>query len=309
MFRTTALLCLLLSTLVARGGENVVVVLDDSGSMSDRMRSDRSLTKMDAAKQALLTVLRELPADAQIGIVLLNGRQEAGHWAYPLGPVDTELLVPRIQQISADGTTPLGERLKTGSDAILALRAKQHYGSFRLLVVTDGEASDEAVVEAYLPDILSRGIWVDVIGVDMAANHSLATKVHTYRRADDPSSLEQAIAEVFAESTGGGGDADESDFELIAAIPPELAAAALKALSASGNHPIGEKRSAAVDASGAIAVDEDARPVYQQPAPNAGPSTVAKPAACACFGGIGLFVGILVVAGVCLVLFTASRRK
>ena len=307
MFRTTALLCLLLSTSVASGGENVVVVLDDSGSMSDRMRGDRSLRKMEAAKRALLTVLRELPADAQVGIVLLNGREGAGHWAYPLGPVDTEMLVPRIQRISPNGITPLGERLKTGADAILALRAKQHYGSFRLLVVTDGEANDEELVEAYLPDILSRGIWVDVIGVDMAADHSLATKVHTYRKADDPNSLEQAIAEVFAESTDAGSDADESDFELIAAIPSELAAAALKALSTSSNHPIGEKPTPVVDASGAIAVDGDARPVYQQPAP--GPSTVATPSACAGFVSCGMFVGILVVAGVLLVLFTAKRRK
>ena len=36
----------------APAGQNVVVVLDDSGSMNERMRSNRRVTKMDAAKEA-----------------------------------------------------------------------------------------------------------------------------------------------------------------------------------------------------------------------------------------------------------------
>lgn len=309
MFRTTILLSLLFSTAMTHGGENVVVLLDDSGSMSDRMRSDTSLTKMEAAKQALVTVLQGLPPDAQVGVVLLNGQAAAQHWAYPLGPVDAELIGRRIREIQPTQMTPLGERMKTAADAILALRAKQHYGSYRLLIVTDGEANDKELVEAYLPDILSRGIWVDVIGVDMAADHSLATKVHTYRKADDPASLAQALAEVFAESTGSGGDADESDFELIAALPSEVASAALQALATPLNHPIGEKRPA-----GDMLVVDDPNGPVNQGNPSSVPKAVSIPSVTsmanwACLGVFGLLIVALVIGGFFLVLFTASRRK
>jgi hypothetical protein len=83
---------------------------------------------------------------------------------------------------------------------------------------------------------------VDVIGVDMKTTHTLATKVHSYRRADNPESLHKALAEVFAEVSGSGKDATVSeDFDLIAALPVESAQAMIRALSTSGNHPLGTR--------------------------------------------------------------------
>ena len=284
----------------ARAGQNVVVVLDDSSSMNIRMRSDLSTSKMEAAKQALLGVVQTLPPEAKVGIVLLNGRWKPDEWAYPLAPVDTPKLKQAVQQIRAHGATPLGACTKAGADALLALRAKDYYGSYRLLIVTDGEATDRTLLERYLPDILSRGLWVDVIGVDMAADHSLATKVHTYRRADDPEALEKAIADVFAESTGDRGDADESDFELIAALPDEVASAALEALAQSGNQPIGQKPPLAGTA--------------QQPRPRTAPPFPQIPAtqgpkAAPVIGLVCCLVGVLVVVMAVVGLILGSKRR
>jgi len=136
----------------------------------------------------------------------------------------------------------LGAYIKKGADRLLQQREEQFgYGSYRLLVVTDGEASDPTVMERHVPEVLARGIIVDVIGVNMKTDHTLATKVHTYRRADDPAALKTAIAEVFAEVSDSGSNAtDEEAFELIAALPDETSGAMLQALATSGNHPIGE---------------------------------------------------------------------
>lgn len=130
--------------------------------------------------------------------------------------------------------------MKRGADALLEARKKQFgYGTYRLLVVTDGEANDRNLVEGYTPDIISRGITIDVIGVDMESEHTLATKVHTYRSADNPDSLRQAITEVFAEvSSADTGQADEDAFELIADLPKQTASEMLKSLSTTGNDPI-----------------------------------------------------------------------
>jgi Mg-chelatase subunit ChlD len=178
---------------VVHGGQNVVVVLDDSGSMNEAMGWNASLRRIDAAKQALQTVMEQLPDDARIGILALNRQGADGAWLMPLGPLDRGRLRQAVVQLDADGGTPLGASLKTATDALLELRSRQPYGDFRLLIVTDGEAQDSELVDRYLPQIQQRGITIDVIGVSMAQDHSLATRVDRYRRADDTESLQEAL--------------------------------------------------------------------------------------------------------------------
>ncbi len=229
----TIAMCLFSSLVVA--GNNVVIVLDDSGSMKDRMRTSQGrVAKIDAAKQAISQVLEALPADTQLGVMLLNGAQQNGHWLIPLGPLNVAQAKQRIQSIRADGGTPLGEKVQFGMDELLRLRAKLSYGTYRLLVVTDGEATDSDRLNRVLPGVLSRGIAVDVIGVDMAKQHSLATQVHSYRRADDAASFEKAVSDILAESSATNDGAD-SDFDLIASLPDSLASEALVALSKPNN--------------------------------------------------------------------------
>jgi uncharacterized protein YegL len=232
--------------------QNVVIVLDDSGSMGEHMRSDRRTRKIDAAKSALRTVLEQLPEDSQVGVVSLNGTADG--WLLPLSQVDQSSIDTVLTRINARGGTPLGKFMKVAADTLLEARAKQHYGTYKLLIVTDGEATDPQLVDRYLPDIVARGLVVDVIGVDMSGNHSLSTKVQTYRRADDPASLTQAISQVvLGETSDADGDASEADFEFLAGLSNEVATAALLALSTSANEPIGERNAVPPLTSGQVA--------------------------------------------------------
>ncbi|MFN3190414.1 MAG: vWA domain-containing protein [Aureliella sp.] len=219
---------------------NVVVVIDDSGSMDDRMRTKQGrVRRIDAAKDALTSVLMQLPAETNVGVLALNTDFNGSNWIIPFGTGSPEEWSANIRKLRARGGTPLGEFMKVAADQLLQLRDQQIYGTYRLLVVTDGEASDPNLVDGYLPDILSRGLTVDVIGVDMQADHSLATRVHSYRRADDDQALQSALAEVFAETSSDAQDAD-ADFEILSALPDGFAEAALEALAKRGNLPIGE---------------------------------------------------------------------
>ena len=215
--------------------DNVVVVVDASGSMGAPMGGS---TRMSVAKNALKQVLDQIPDTTHVGILVFP----RGDWVYPLGPRKESMLAGAIDSIQSGGGTPLGDYMKRGADALLEARKKQFgYGTYRLLVVTDGEAGDARQVEAYTPDIISRGITIDCIGVEMASRHTLATKVHSYRNANDPESLKQAISEVFAEvASGDAGQTGEDAFELIADLPEATASAMLQSLSTSGNQPIGE---------------------------------------------------------------------
>jgi hypothetical protein len=225
-----------LSAATANAGDNVVIVLDDSGSMNERMGG--GVRRIDAAKSAIVQVLRQFPDDTKLGLMLLNGDRTKEHWAIPLEHLSVVQATRKVESVKADGGTPLGDRIREGADALLRLREKQLYGSYRLLIVTDGEASDKLLLELYLPDVLARGLIVDAIGVDMKKNHSLATRVHSYRRADDAAALSKAIEEVFAEKIDTGSSNTQADFALLEAIDDQTAKEALGALSKPNNSAI-----------------------------------------------------------------------
>jgi hypothetical protein len=208
--------------------------------MDETMRTaNGKIRRIDAAKQALTEVLSNLPAGTEVGVLALNTQVNGSNWVVPLGPADGSDWRRNIDRIRADGGTPLGEFLKLGADELIAARAKQIYGTYRLLVVTDGEANKPEMVDLYLPQILARGVIMDVIGVDMQSDHSLATLVHSYRRADDDNALTQAISEVFAETSTDDQDA-AADFEMLAALPDEFATEALAALTRRRDAPLGD---------------------------------------------------------------------
>lgn len=223
--------------------DNVVVVLDASGSMSGGLKG-AGQSKMDAAKAALLEVLMRLPHTTKVGLLVFSGNDARFRdWVYPLAPPDYPKLRAAIMGPKPGGGTPLGQSMKMGADRLLQERQKQlGYGTYRLLAVTDGVADKPAEVDSYAKDIVARGITLDAIGVDMKSDHTLARLAHSYRRADDKASLQKAVTEIFAEISGKGAGAVADlagDFELLAPLPAESAMAMIQALAASGNHPIG----------------------------------------------------------------------
>jgi len=241
----TLAITLLTSQLIStdlKGDNYVAIVLDDSGSMDEAMstRSGR-IRRIDAAKNALRTVLNNLPEETKIGLLTLNRTGIDSEWLYPISVADRQAFLEVVNSIEANGATPLGQAMKIATDSLLASRREDPFGTFRLLVVTDGEATDAPLLERYLPDIVSRGITVDVIGVDMERDHSLATKVHQYRRADDAEALNQAVAAVFAESGSDSDQSGETDFDLIASLPDEFAAEALAVISSINNNPVRDR--------------------------------------------------------------------
>jgi Mg-chelatase subunit ChlD len=300
--RLSAVLLVVLVVSLASAQEavdNVVIVLDASGSMAGRLPGS-NMDKMTAAKAALKQVLKSVPESTHIGLLVFSARGVETDWIYPLGPRDDARLMQAIDRPQPGGGTPLGAYLKKGSDRLLQERAKQFgYGTFRLLVVTDGEAGDQELVERYTPEVIARGIKVDVIGVAMNQRHTLATRVHSYRSANDPASLQRAVAEVFGEIGGSGNDVATSAeaFAELKPIPAAVAQAMIQALSASGNQPIGEQpRSKPPPVPNAGA---------QMPPANSPPPLVAPASArsvvlpvlfgLSCFGIASLFILLLII--------------
>lgn len=220
--------------------DNVMIVLDASGSMNGDMSDarGRKVKKMDAAKAALLEVLRHVPTTTHIGVLVFSAANVSDPWIYPLGSRDDKALANAINQPQPYGQTPLGTYMTMAKERLLQRRKQQlGYGTYRLLVVTDGEANNEPadLVDRCVTELLTSGITVDVIGVCMSGRHTLATKVHSYRAADNPEALARAVRDVFAEvgAKSDTGAATTSVFREISGIPSEVAAAAIQALASS----------------------------------------------------------------------------
>ena len=115
-----------LSLSVVRADQNVIVLLDDSGSMQERMGRG-SMRKIDAAKEALLTVLEQVSDDANVAVLLLNGPSGGGDWLIKLGPLDRAQLEDSVRRIDSEHGTPLGQFMKiaaeTGTDMIFMLES------------------------------------------------------------------------------------------------------------------------------------------------------------------------------------------
>ncbi len=231
----------------SRAEQIVVVVLDDSGSMQKTVST--GATRIDAAKASLGAVLEQLPHDTQFGILALNSRVKGSPWIVPLGSPDYQRWHDELSSVRAYGGTPLGQHMREAADELLKMRAKNPFAVYRLLVVTDGEATDAPILRAIMPDLLSRGLNLDVIGVGMSEDHSLARVAHSYRRAGDQQALTQALSEALAE-TFSDNQANQSDFDMLSGLPDDVAAELVNALSTVDNGPLDVSKSSGKNATG-----------------------------------------------------------
>lgn len=231
--------------------DNIVIVFDTSGSMSDSMRGANGKSRMKVAQDALVNVLSKVPNSTKVGVLTFE------NWIYDIQPVDRSKLESAIRSTSPSGGTPLYQYISDGATRLLKERENQgNIGSYKLLVVTDGAAGDDGLnmqstfgdgstKPGVLQDIMNRGIVIDAIGLDMSNDHALSTQINgVYMKGNDPNSLSKAIAKSVAEvGFGGTQDASEEAFREISELPNDFVLASLKGLTTFANQPIGQKPS------------------------------------------------------------------
>lgn len=241
--------CLLLFSVPVFADDNIVIVMDTSGSMSDVMKGGK--TRLVVAKEALASVLSKIPKSTKVGLLSF------GDWIYDLQAVDQKQLSEAIMAIQNGGGTPLYRFTIQGANRLLEERERQgNVGFYKLIVVTDGEADDTdkplnddgafpdgSVKLGALKDIISRGITVDAIGLDMRGDHPLKNQINgQYMRGDDPNSVQESLRKSVAEvGFGDNKDASEDTFAEISELPPIFVKSTLEGLTSFRNYGIGEQ--------------------------------------------------------------------
>lgn len=235
--------CLLAS--LAYSNDCTIIVFDTSGSMDQYIRSEQD-TRMNVAKKALIEVLKDVPSTTKIGIVTFEGT------VYPLGYLDAQKVKNSVLSLFSFGGTPLYEAIKISADRLLLEReVNGNVGLYKLLIVTDGEASDSYLNNSssypdgsyqpgILEDVISRNIILDVIALDMENDHLLMSSNNGLdMKGNDYESLKNSLSSSFAEVQIN--DSTEDTFDILDGIPDECSRNVITGLTSFRNQPIGQK--------------------------------------------------------------------
>lgn len=208
---------------------SAILVMDSSGSMLADDGSGRR--KIDAAKEALLSLVDRIPAGAPVGLEVYGARVPNTDRArgcrdielvVPVGPIDPAQMKARIRSYQAKGFTPIGRALRRAAAAL------PEGGERTIVLVSDGIDTCAPPDPCQVARELARqgiDLRIQTIGfqVDARARRQLQCIARVsggeYRDAPNADELEEGLQDTFSRAlrlyrpqgtpvTGGSGVAD-----------------------------------------------------------------------------------------------------
>jgi len=183
---------------------NLVIVLDISGSMSSTFDeyyydsagvrkslsySERTMQKIEVAKDAINTILEQLNSYDRLGIVLFNDRSYILQSLEQVRHMDMEELADSISEIRANGSTNLSAGIQLATDMVSKYRdADQDIYENRIIFLTDAMPNQGETWESSLLGILKRNagdrIYTTFIGIGVDFNTELVEYISKERGAN-----------------------------------------------------------------------------------------------------------------------------
>ena len=153
-------LCLFLAfAITANAADRTIIVLDASGSMWTQI-DGRS--RIEIAKETVKTVVGNLPADREIGLMVYGHRDKGSctdiELVVPPAAGTSAAIIAATNKISPKGKTPLSEAVKQAAEALKYTEEKA-----TVILVTDG-------LETCNADPCALGAELEKAGVDFTAH-------------------------------------------------------------------------------------------------------------------------------------------
>ena len=166
------------------------IVLDDSGSMG---------SEIGDAKTAVVSALSEMAPKDRLTVIGLNSRE-----IIPFMTVEEAqgVLPGRLADVISDGGTPLTRAVQASRQALAQEAAVAGgFGTYRILVTTDGQAADAVALEVEIEDIAANTpIQVATIGVGIKGGHVLRrSDLAVFVAIDNVGQLADALRRAIAE--------------------------------------------------------------------------------------------------------------
>lgn len=175
---------------------NFYFIFDSSGSMNDQYAGQR---KIDGAKSAVAKFMAKIPLNVNLGLYVYDG--DGGREVLPLGPRNNVKFLQQINKLEPGNGTPLGAAIRFGADKLVQQYKKQlGYGEFRLIVVSDGIATDVDEFPKALEYATGYRIPIYAIGLDIEGENPIRSYALSYREASNYDDLARALEKTMAES-------------------------------------------------------------------------------------------------------------
>ncbi len=169
-----------------------VIVLDDSGSMENDIR---------AAKIAVAEAVNQLPDTGRVSLTALN----SGVLLPPTPVAQARSVVASVlEPVRADGGTPLGQALGKAHDILIQEAATQRgFGTYRIILTTDGQATDDTVLEQQVKRVVAETpVELVTIGIGIGEGHVLNMPGFVnYITVNSVDGLASALTDAVAEQT------------------------------------------------------------------------------------------------------------
>lgn len=181
---------------------NFLVVLDGSGSMSERACGS-SLTKYKSAKDALSYFIKALNSDDNLGLVAFDSSGTNVRLPLNHGMQHHKEFVGKVSQVKSDSDTPLGQAISVAFEALKQQAGRQMgYGEYHMVVVTDGVASDPVLMRSVVNNVLRDSpVVLTTFGFCIHNEHALNQPGQTiYKEARNTEDLVQGLEAVAAEA-------------------------------------------------------------------------------------------------------------
>ncbi|MEM1398880.1 MAG: vWA domain-containing protein [Pseudomonadota bacterium] len=168
------------------------IVLDDSGSMG---------SQMEPAKSAVLQALGSMAAQDRVAVIALNKGV-----VLPFTPVeDAEApLRNALQRVHSDGGTPLTGAVANAKQMLEGeAAAARSFGTYRMIVTTDGEADDGRALTNVIEEIAAvTPIQIATIGIGIHGGHVLRRDdLGSFVDVSNVEALASALQDAIAENT------------------------------------------------------------------------------------------------------------
>ena len=197
---------------------NVLLIVDASGSMSTKIGNGQ--TRLIAAKSAVSDLVKQMPADSHLGLMLYGHRRAKDcsdiELVTPVGANNSNNIITRVNAVDAKGETPIADSLRQAAKAFSALKGQDNH----VVLVTDGIEECKGDPCAAATEVKNSGldVKIDIVGFTLTGAQGKTiecvtkTTGGTYYPAQDAKALGAALQQVKQ--------------EIAAATPPAPAKAA-----------------------------------------------------------------------------------
>ncbi|WP_436926924.1 vWA domain-containing protein [Halosimplex amylolyticum] len=196
---------------------NLVVVVDTSGSMSEqfddyyydggeRKEVEENQPKMDAAGDAVVSMLGKLNGDDRVGVVGYDNTARTVQGLERVSEIDRGDLRSDVRGLAADGGTNLAAGMSEAHDMV-ADHANDSERETRVVYVTDampnlGDTGGDSL-QSRMRSYANEGIHTTFVGVGVDFNSRLTETVSTVRGANyysvqSPAQFEERMDEGFS---------------------------------------------------------------------------------------------------------------